>query len=243
MKKQSEATGCVAPLWAKARRNALFAAGLAILFAGAPLSTARPTRATPAELLQSELPANKTLTNASDVQLLEAVYRSIKQVLRQTRNKNRAREDAALIVRTAADARRPLRSDLLCIAARSLKENGALNCAWEARILHDWLVSDPKSAGQLMEVMSECSSDCREAMQMAHLEIATETKYVNPPPNINPPPGSGFAAIGGASSEETCVVCQDGFNINIACSQVDAYLRDHPGSARGSCQTSPTKNK
>ena len=206
-----------------------------------PVSNAVAAQRRPAELIQSELPAKKTLADASDVQLLEAVYRSVKASFKHRSTRDAARRQAALIVKTAGEARPALRSDLLCVAVRSLKENGALSCKWVAGIVREWIDSDPQHANQLMQVMGDCSSDCREAIQMAHLEI--QANEVSPPENINPPPGSSMAGIGGASAEATCVVCQNGNNIEIGCSEVDNYLENHPGTMRGPCQASPMTNR
>src|ERR1700716_2024698 len=73
-------------------------------FASSPKTQAAP--GTPAEMIQSQLPAGKTITTATRAELLDAVCKSVKKWQSET----------GLIVRTAAGARRELRNEILSTA-------------------------------------------------------------------------------------------------------------------------------
>src|ERR1700737_1878286 len=91
-------------------------------FASSPRTQAAP--ATPAEMIQSQLPSGKTIATASNQQLLDAVCKAVKKWP----------SEAGLIVRTAAGARRELRSEILCTAMRCLHQD----CGWSVEILREW---------------------------------------------------------------------------------------------------------
>lgn len=180
---------------------------------------------TPAEMIQSKLPLNTTVATATDAQLLQAVCEAVKQWPRDTR----------LIVRTAAGARKSIRSDILCMAIRCARERNALDCSWVLDILREWIKAEPSLANQLTEAAMQCAPECREALQNLTLG---EGAFTNPPSNINAPPGS----VGGGAGGNVCVVCHNGSEIQIACSDLDQFLRDHPGDTAGPCVPTPVAN-
>lgn len=185
---------------------------------------------TPAELIQSKLPGNNSIADASDAQLLDAVYKSVQQTPKE----------AALIVRTAAGVRKALRSSLLCRAVQAQRDKHALNCTWVANTLRAWIKSDPKNAGPLTESAAQCAKECSETLEMNPPN--TEGQFDTPPNNINPPPGLGGGSNGGGSAENQCMVCRNGKDMQIGCPAVDSFLRTHPGTTRGPCQATPTTN-
>jgi hypothetical protein len=180
---------------------------------------------TPAEMIQSKLPPHTTIATATDAQLLQAVGEAVRQWPK----------DAALIVRTAAGARKSIRADILCIAIRSARERGALDCNWVLDILREWIKADPGLANQLTEAVSQCAPECREALQSLSLG---EGAFTNPPNNINAPPGS----VGGGGGGNVCLVCHNGTEIQVACSDLENYLKSHPGDTAGPCVPTPTTN-
>jgi hypothetical protein len=185
------------------------------------------TKLTPIEMIQPKLPSGKTIATASDTELLNAVCGAVKQWPK----------DAPLIIRTVAGARKSLRGDVLCMTVRCLKEKRELDCTWVTDVVRDWIKADPDSANQLIELVSDCSPDCRDPLQGL---LIGGGAFANPPSNINPPPGS---VGGGAAAGNTCVVCHNGANVQIACENMANYLTTHPGDTSGSCQVTSTTNK
>ena len=180
---------------------------------------------TPAEMIQSKLPPNTTIATATDAQLMQGVCEAVKQWPK----------DARLIVRTAAGARKSIRTDILCTAIRCLRERHALDCSWVVDIVREWIKAEPSLANQLTEAIMQCAPECREALQNLTLG---EGVFTNPPNNINAPPGS----VGGGGGGNVCIVCHNGTEIQIACSDLDNYLRSHPGDTAGPCVPTPTTN-
>jgi hypothetical protein len=176
---------------------------------------------TPAEMIQSKLPPNTTIATATDAQLLEAVCQAVRQWPKE----------AALIVRTAAGARKSIRTDILCMAARCLRERHSLECGWIRDVLREWIKAEPSLANELTESIMECVPECR--------ETRGEGEFGNPPNNINPPPGS----VGGGAGGNVCIVCHNGSEIQVACDDVEEFLRNHPGDTRGPCVPTPSANR
>ncbi len=176
---------------------------------------------TPAEMIQSKLPPNTTIATATDAQLLEAVCQAVRQWPKEAR----------LIVRTAAGARKSIRTDILCMAARCLRERNSLECGWIRDVLHEWIKAEPSLANQLTESVMECVPECR--------EMKGEGEFGNPPNNINPPPGS----VGGGAGGNICIVCHNGSEIQVACDDVEEFLRHHPGDTAGPCHVTPSANR
>jgi len=180
---------------------------------------------TPVEMIQAKLPPGKTIATASYAQLLEAVCKAVKQ----------SPKEAPLIMRTVAGARKNFQGDILCMTIRCLKEKSDLDCNWVTDVVREWIKADPDSANQLIELVSNCSPDCRDSLQ----GLLTGGAFTNPSSNINPPPGS----VGGGASGNTCTVCHNGENAQIACDDMANYLAGHPGDTAGSCQVTSTTNK
>jgi hypothetical protein len=201
------------------------ALGAGFWVASAPLAHSE-TKLTPVEMIQPKLPSGKTIATASDAELLEAVCKAVKQWPK----------DASLIIRTVAGARKSLQGDVLCMTIRCLKEKREIDCNWVTDVVREWIKAEPDSANQLIESVSDCSPDCREPLQGL---LTGGSAFGNPPSNINPPPGS----LGGGASGNTCSVCHNGGNVQIACDDMANYLAGHPGDTAGACQVSSTTNK
>ncbi|MEP6602338.1 MAG: hypothetical protein ABJB69_00140 [Spartobacteria bacterium] len=216
--------------------TSVFKAGLGLLaavalasifwFASTPLAQAATT--TPAEMIQSKLPANMTIATSTDPQLLDAVCKAVKQHPRE----------AGLIVRTAGGARKSIRSDILCMGLRCSREGKGVDCTWVLDVVREWIKTDPEIANQLTESVSQCAPDCRDALQSLGRDLG-EGNFANPPANINPPPGS----TGSGAGQNRCLVCHNGHEISIPCEEVAKYLKNHPGDNAGPCQPTPTTNQ
>jgi hypothetical protein len=209
----------------------------ALLFIGATLGSGfwiastpmahGQSKLTPVEMIQAKLPSDKTIATASDTQLLDAVCKAVKQ----------SPKDASLIIRTVAGARKNLQGDILCMTIRCLKEKREFDCAWVTDVVRDWIKADPDSTNQLIELVSDCSPDCRDPLQGL---LTGGGAFANLPSNINPPPGS---VGGGAASGNACIVCHNGENVQIACDNMANYLTAHPGDTSGACQVTSTTNR
>ena len=222
-------------LWTEKRFSAGVLKTTLVLFVGIALGSGfwiastpmahGQAKLTPVEMIQAKLPQGKTIATASDPQVMEAVCQAVKQ----------SPKEAPLIVRTVAGARKNLRGDILCTTIRCLKEKRELDCAWITDLMREWIKADPDSANQLIEFVSNCSPDCQEALQ----GLLTGGAFPNPPSNINPAPGS----VGGGASGNTCTVCHNGGNVQVACDEMGNYLAGHPGDTAGSCQVTSTTNR
>ncbi|MEY2530528.1 MAG: hypothetical protein QOI96_613 [Verrucomicrobiota bacterium] len=202
------------------------ALGSAFWMASTPMAHGQG-KLTPVEMIQSKLPHGKTIATATDAQLLEAVCKAVRQWPKQ----------AAHIVRTAAGARKSLRTDILCTSIRCLREGHALDCVWVADIVREWIKAEPSEANRWLELIMECAPECRDLLQNLGPNLG-EGNFGNPPINVNPPPGS----VGGGAGGNVCIVCHNGQEIQVACSDLDNYLRGHPGDSAGPCQPTPVTN-
>jgi hypothetical protein len=192
----------------------------------ASLHIAQGARVTPAEMIQSKLPPNTTIGTATDPQLLEAVCQAVKQWPREAQN----------IVRTATGARKSLRADILCTAIRCLREINALDCTWVVDVVRDWIKADPSEANRLTELIIDCAPECRDPLQALLIGIGN---FTNPPTNINAPPGS----VGGGAGGNVCIVCHNNQEIQVACSDLENYLRNHPGDTAVACVVTSVTNQ
>jgi hypothetical protein len=192
--------------------------------ASMPMAHGQASR-TPVEMIQSKLPQGKTIPTATDTQLLDAVCKAVKQWPRET----------PLIVRTAAGARKSVHGDILCMAIRCNHDDKQLvDCGWVVDIVREWNRAYPEEASRLTEMVVQCAPDCRDALQGG----LGEGNFENPPINVNPPPGS----VGGGSGGNVCIVCHNGQEIEVACSDLDNFLKGHPGDFAGPCQPTPVTN-
>ena len=210
------------------RTTALFAlsVGLAAGFwiASAPIAVAAAT--TPVEMLQSNLPKPATLASASKADVLSAVCKAV----------NKFRTDAPQIVRTATGARKDLTSDIVGEAVRCLRgdgKEGAMDCGLVRSTLHEAISVDPQNAAALTESVMALTPGCLDS------PAEGPNGFVNPPGNITGPPGS----VGGGGIGDACAVCHNNQQIQVACSDLDNYLRNHPGDTAGACEATPAANR
>jgi hypothetical protein len=202
------------------------ALGSAFWMTSTPLAQGE-TNLTPVEMIQSKLPHGKTIATASDTELLDAVCKATKQYPKE----------APLLVRTAAGARKNIRTDILCMAIRCLREKHQLDCAWVVDVVREWIAAEPRLANQLTELISNCSPECRDALQA--LAAGGTGAFGVPPTNINPPPGS----TGGGALGNVCIVCSNAQNIQISCGDVESFLSNNPGATSGPCEVTPSTNR
>jgi hypothetical protein len=119
--------------------------------------------------------------------------------------------------------------------ARGADSKNVRDCSWVVDVVREWIGVDPSLANQLIESVSACAPDCRDPLQNLGLG---EGNFANPPANINPPPGT----TGGGAGGNICLVCHNGHEIQISCSDLESYLKAHPGDFAGPCQPTPVTN-
>jgi len=195
-----------------------------------PVAKAQQMSAT--EMIESKLPHGKTMLTATKPELLSAVCSAAKKW-----------PDAApQIVRAAINAQKQSARDIVQTATRCFPGNfKGQACDGIAAIVDAAVVADPEDASGITEMVIRLYPDCRGAI--GHGREIGEGNFINPPINVNPPPGS----IGGGAGEVArCVVCHNDNNpheITIPCSQVPDFLRHHPGDYAGPCVVTPNQNR
>ena len=200
-----------------------------------PVAKAQPVSAT--EMIESKLPHGKTMVTATKPELLSAVCAAVK----------RSPDAAPQIVKAAIDAKRQSSRDIVQTATRCLPGDfKAQACDGIAAIVDVAVVADPEDASGITEMVIRLYPDCRVAIGRSTEGRGVaegEGVFTNPPPDVNPPPGS----IGGGASEVArCVVCHNPNNpheIQIPCSQVPQFLANHPGDFAGPCIVTPPQNR
>jgi hypothetical protein len=205
----------------------LLALGLGSSLWLASVSIVRAAAPTPAEMIQSNLPHAVALGSASKADVLSAVCKAVGEY----------RKDAPQIVRAAAGARKEFSGDIVGTAIRCLRQGkeGALDCELVRSILREGTAADPERAASLTELVLGLAPDCS-------LDTPAEGPgftSTNPLANINAAPGS----VGGAAGGDVCEVCHNTQELQIACSDLDSYLRAHPGDNSGPCVATPSINR
>jgi hypothetical protein len=207
------------------------ALGAGFWMASAPMARAASTSTlmTPAEMIQSNLPRSMSLANASKARVLSAVCKAV----------GKYEKDTPQIVRTAAGARKDLTSDIVSTAVRCLRgdgKDGAIDCGLVRSALNEAIAVNGEQAASLTELVATLAPSCLDSPG----EGPGEGAFTNPPGNINPAPG---LTGGGGRSQDTCTVCHNNSEIQVACSELASYLRGHPGDTAGACQASVNVNR
>lgn len=203
---------------------------LASMFWTASLPIARAAAVvTPAEMIQAQLPHATSLASAPKAAVLSAVCKAI----------TKSQKDAPDIVRTAAGARREFTADILKTAVHCIHSDKVdPNCELGRSILHEAIAADPDQAASLTETFVGLMPNCLESPEEGPNGSFGAA-------NIGGAPGSvgGGGGGGGAASGDVCSVCHNNQQISVACSDLNSYLRNHPGDTAGACQASPTANR
>jgi hypothetical protein len=206
------------------------ALGAGFWMASAPMARAAATSMTPAEMIQSNLPRSMSLASASKADVLSAVSQAV----------GKYQKDTPQIVRTAAGARKDLTRDIFSTAVRCLRgdgKDGAIDCGLVRSALNEAIAINGEEAASLTELVANLAPNCLDSPS----EGPGQGAFTNPPSNINPAPGS--TGGGAAASQDTCTVCHNNSEIQVACSELASYLRGHPGDTAGACQASVNVNR
>lgn len=202
--------------------------GLALGTAFWVTSTATAQEMSPAKMIESHLPAGKTMQNAGKADFLAAVCEAVKA------NKPAAGQ----IVQAAVAAHPEWRKDVLRTAFSCV---GSGDCRLLGRILHGAIEGSPGHASELTNLAVELAPDCAGSFQgpRGGGENMGEGIFGNPPgTNLNPPPGS----IGGGGGQGNIVaVCFNGQTQFVTPERAQELLAQ--GGTLGACQVTSTVNQ
>ncbi len=200
------------------------ALGLGFWTAMAPVAKAQQMSAT--EMIESKLPHGTTMVTATEAQFLSAVCGSVKKW------PNAAPD----IVRAAIGARRQFARDIVSTALRCASGDfKGQPCDAVAAIVGAAVAADPDEAADITEMVLRQYPDCRGAIQHGGPGVGV---FTNPPPDVNPPPGSIGQGAGGFNPQETRIaVCRNGMTIYIFPSEI------RPGDTIGPCQPTTVTNR
>ncbi len=173
-------------------------------------------------LIETKLPPHETVVTADKQQFLDGLCDAMKQW----------RMVAPQVVKAAVQKRRELGPDILRTALRCLGGD----CGAVAQVVAAVVAADPTRAAEYTELAIQISPGC--ANEIEHGAQTNEGNFTNPPANINAPPGS----IGGGAIGNVCIVCHNGSEVQVACSDLQSYLQSHPGDTSGPCQPTPVTN-
>ena len=223
------------------RRATRLTAKLLFLFAGAALAfafwtatipVATAAQMTPTEMIQSNLPAKKTLATANKAELLSAVCEAVRKF----------KGEAPQIVKVAVQARKKYAADIVSTAIRCLGQ--PLDCSFVASIVNRAVDAASEYASSIVDAALLLAPDCRSQIQHAASGDAGEGNFGNGPVNQNGPPGSVPSGGGGFDPEQGKVlICHNGHTLILPPKAAEKQLREHPGDYAGPCNVTQTTNK
>lgn len=201
---------------------------LATVFWSTTASSARVREPTPTQLIQEGLPRRKTIKTATQKELTNAICRAV----------SRHRPTAAAIAATALAARTDLASE---ITAAVLRCAGKVDCDFVAKIA--------ASASQLNKITKDAVADA--ALARAPDCAESIDRALRPPPKESSPTPvktENAAAVvtkpntdeGFDPLEPLRLVCDAGNQRALRASEVEEFLRTHPGAIAGECPATPS---
>ena len=154
-------------------------------------------------LIETKLPAHKTVVTATKPEFLDAFCEALKQW----------RLVAPQITKAAMAKRKELARDILRTALRCLGDCDAI-----AQVVAAVVAADPMHASEYTELALALSPNCAGAIERFAQEGQEqgEGNFANPPANVNAPPGS----VGGGAGGNVCIVCHNGNSVQVACSDL-----------------------
>ena len=198
---------------------------LAGVFWIASVPMARAASMSPAEMIQANLPHAMSLTSAPKAEVLSAVCSAV------TKNQKKAPE----IVRAAVGARKEFAEDILKTAVRCLHlDADHPDCELARHALKEAIAVDPDQAATLNELFIQLVPGCAESPEEGPGNFAAAT-------TVNSLSGTGGG--GSAGSGDSCTVCHANQSIQVACSDLNTYLKNHPGDTAGACEATPNANR
>ena len=177
----------------------------------------------PAKMVESQLPAGKTMQTAGKADFLAAVCAAVQKFA----------SAAPQIARAAADAHPEWKKDTMRTIFRCL---GTDDCRLLGRVLR--ALSGGSDSSELTELAVELAPGC--ASNFGGGRGDDGGGFGNAPGNLNPPPGS----IGGGGGQGNVIaICHSGRTIFVSPQGAENHLRNHPGDTLGPCQVTPITNR
>ena len=196
--------------------------GTAFWVASMPVAHAQDM--SPARMIESQLPAGKSMNSANKQEYLGALCSAVKKF----------RDAAPQIVRVAVDAHPNWSKDILRTAFRCL---GTDDCDLLGRVLRAAISGNEGAAAALTRLAVELAPNCSNSFPGG--TEPGEGNFGNPPGNQNPPPGS----VGGGGGQGNVVaVCHNGTTIFLTPQGAQDDLKKNPGDYLGPCVVTQTKN-
>lgn len=177
------------------------------------------------EMIESSLPNGKNLLSANKPQVLDAVCDSVKKY----------RADVSMIIRAAVEAHRTYQKDVQTTAFHCI---GTKDCGGLHTVVAELEAFSPDDAASVNELSIQLAPDCFAGGVSGRGEGYSDG---GGPANQNP--GAGLMGGGSGNQVSKCVVCHNGHTIEIPCSQVPKFLKNHPGDRAGPCQVTPSQNR
>jgi len=188
--------------------------------------------ATAADLIADQLPAKKTLKNATKSEFLGAVCAAVR----------RGRSAATAITQAAVTARRESAGE---IVGAVLSCSGKINCESVG-----WIVAAATAAegdpGNIADAAMAKAPNCAETIREATRRGVKTNDRTEPEaaPEQGPLIGTSNGPDEGFDPHEQLnLVCDVGTQRTVRASQLDDFLHSHPGSFAGACQTTPPTNR
>ena len=208
-------------------RNALLLFVVLLVGAGfwtAAFSAAPAREVKPADLIAAQLPDNKTLQSASQMEFLSAVCAVAR----------RRRSSAALITQTAVSLRHELAGEIVGMVLRCA---GKMNCELAGTIV----AAAAGAEGDLTKITDAAMAkapNCAETIREATKRGGKASEPAEP--EATPEQGALMGTINGPDEgfdphEPLNLVCVDGTPRAVRTSQLDEFLRANPGAFAGAC--------
>ena len=213
----------------------IISSALAIAVYVGSVAASGTSQITPAEMIQTKLPRDKTLVTATRSEALSAICAAIRKWP----------NEAPQIVRTAAGARKEMTTDILKESIECLRgdaKEGPASCDLIGKTVAAAISADGEDASKITELALQQAPDCAEGIESAMTPGEGPNAGADPP-NLNPPPGSLSGIAGNIDQRKTVTVCDNGINVQLSPSNEESFLTTHPGSRAGACQATAAVNK
>jgi hypothetical protein len=188
---------------------------------------------TPKEMIQDGLPFAKTIESATKSEFLAAICTAVR----------RHRSVGASVTRVAVVARHDYAGE---IVGTVLRCNAKRDCKYVRSIVAAAISADKSAATTIADAAIATAPDCADAIQNGVPRAASgggdhPASDATGPDSQNPASSpSKDSDEGFDPHEQLTLVCDDGTQRTVRESQVDEYVRTHPGAFLGSCPSTPT---
>jgi hypothetical protein len=204
---------------------------LAVLFCSSLMVCARDL--SPAEMIEAHLARGKTLQTARQANLLSAICEAVKQ-----------NHSAAVAITSTAVARRAEYAGE--IVETVLRCSGKVGCEYAGMVVAGAVAAAPQSASRIHDAAMIRAPGCAETIRSA-AQAAVANPSANAIPGVGVPLGTTPRAPSEVQQDEGYdpleplrLVCDNETQRAIRESQVDDYLKTHPGAVLGSCPPTAT---